>query len=88
VTSFVGRARELAAMAAALGEARVVTLVGPAGAGRTRLATAVRESLAGFDRIGDRFERACTMLLLPDLAPEGLAELSRLDCRPPAGRIS
>ncbi len=49
---------------------------------------ALRESLAGWDRIGARFERACTMLLLPDRAAEGLAELASLGCRPPAGLAS
>lgn len=47
---------------------------------------ALRESLAGWDRIGARFERACTLLLLPDRAAEGLAELTSLGCEPPAKR--
>jgi predicted ATPase/class 3 adenylate cyclase len=38
VSSFVGRARELALTGAALGESRVVTLTGPGGVGKTRLA--------------------------------------------------
>ena len=38
VTSFIGRARELEQITAALGEARVVTLTGPGGVGKTRLA--------------------------------------------------
>jgi hypothetical protein len=37
-SSFVGRERELAQSAAALGQARVVTLTGPGGVGKTRLA--------------------------------------------------
>lgn len=45
-TSFVGRERELAAVRAALGEARLVTLVGPGGVGKTRLATVVGEAAA------------------------------------------
>jgi non-specific serine/threonine protein kinase len=36
-TSFVGRAAELAGIAALLGTARMVTVVGPAGVGKTRL---------------------------------------------------
>jgi predicted ATPase len=46
--------------------------------------TALEESLAGWQRIGARFERACTLLLLPDRAAEGLAELDALGCPPPA----
>ena len=41
VSSFIGRARELEQTAAALGEARVVTLTGPGGVGKTRLALQV-----------------------------------------------
>jgi predicted ATPase/DNA-binding SARP family transcriptional activator len=39
LTSFVGRDEELAQITAQLGQARLVTLVGPGGAGKTRLAT-------------------------------------------------
>ncbi len=38
LTAFVGRTRELDAVAAALGSRRLVTLVGPGGGGKTRLA--------------------------------------------------
>jgi predicted ATPase/class 3 adenylate cyclase len=38
VSSFIGRARELEQTEAALGQARVVTLTGPGGVGKTRLA--------------------------------------------------
>jgi len=38
VSSFIGRDRELALTAAALSQARVVTLTGPGGVGKTRLA--------------------------------------------------
>src|SRR6516162_1558225 len=38
VSSFIGRERELELTAAALGQARVVTLTGPGGVGKTRLA--------------------------------------------------
>ena len=41
VSSFIGRERELAAAAAALGEARTVTLTGVGGVGKTRLALQV-----------------------------------------------
>jgi predicted ATPase len=45
---------------------------------------ALTESLAGWDRIGARFERASTLLLLPDRAAEGLAELTSLGCELPS----
>jgi predicted ATPase/class 3 adenylate cyclase len=50
VSSFIGRARELEEAAAALDEARLVTLTGPGGVGKTRLAVAVGERLR--DRLG------------------------------------
>ena len=45
---------------------------------------ALEESLACWQRIGSRFERACTLVLLPDRAAEGRAELDALGCPPPA----
>jgi predicted ATPase/class 3 adenylate cyclase len=50
VSSFIGRAREVEQVAAMLGEARLVTLTGPGGIGKTRLAVAVGERL--HDRLG------------------------------------
>jgi predicted ATPase/DNA-binding CsgD family transcriptional regulator len=41
LTSFVGRSAELGALAGALGAARLVSVVGPGGCGKTRLALAV-----------------------------------------------
>ena len=51
VSSFIGRARELGQTAAALGEARVVTLIGVGGVGKTRLALQVAEQV--LPRFGD-----------------------------------
>jgi predicted ATPase/class 3 adenylate cyclase len=51
VTSFIGRVRELEQIAEALGEARVVTLTGPGGVGKTRLALQVAEQVS--PRFGD-----------------------------------
>ena len=42
------------------------------------------ESLAGWERIGARFEYACTLLLLDDRAADGRARLAALGCEPPA----
>jgi predicted ATPase len=49
LTSFVGRGQELADVARALTDARLVTLTGPGGAGKTRLAFEVVRA------VGDRF---------------------------------
>ena len=51
VSSFIGRARELKQTAAALGESRVVTLIGVGGVGKTRLALQVAEQV--LPRFGD-----------------------------------
>jgi len=45
---------------------------------------ALQQSLDGWERIDARFERACTLMLLPDRADGGRAELRALGCRPPA----
>jgi len=45
---------------------------------------AVAESLALWERLDARYERACTLLLLPDREPDGRAELRAIGCRPPA----
>jgi predicted ATPase/DNA-binding CsgD family transcriptional regulator len=42
---------------------------------------ALAESVTGWERIGARFERACTLLLLADRAAEGRTELAALGCR-------
>ena len=59
-TSFVGRGREQAAVLAALHEARLVTLVGPGGVGKTRLAIEVARDSASL------FPSGCAFA---DLAP-------------------
>jgi predicted ATPase/class 3 adenylate cyclase len=51
VSSFVGRERELEQAAAALSQARVVTLTGPGGVGKTRLALQTAAQVA--ERFGD-----------------------------------
>jgi predicted ATPase/DNA-binding CsgD family transcriptional regulator len=45
-TTFVGRVAEQSAVAAALAESRLVTLVGPGGVGKTRLAVRMAEKVA------------------------------------------
>ena len=51
LTSFVGREQELAGVGKLLGEARLVTLTGPGGAGKTRLAVEFAATAVG--RFGD-----------------------------------
>ena len=58
-TSFVGRERELAALAEVVAAERLVTLHGPGGAGKTRLALELMR----------RDSRAAPDVLLADLAP-------------------
>ena len=56
--------------------------------GRLRADTALFEqALDGFERIEARFERACTLLLLPGRADEGKAELDALGC-PVTGTVA
>jgi predicted ATPase/DNA-binding CsgD family transcriptional regulator len=44
---------------------------------------AIAEALTRWERLDARFERACTLLLLPDREPDGRAELRALGCPPP-----
>ena len=66
VSSFIGRARELEQTAAALGQARLVTLTGPGGIGKTRLAVAVGE------RLRDRFTAGVVFVPLAAVTDPGL----------------
>ncbi|QHC29192.1 AfsR/SARP family transcriptional regulator [Streptomyces sp. HF10] len=52
LTSFVGRETDLAALAADLETARLVTLLGPGGAGKTRLSQEAAETVRHFVRDG------------------------------------
>ncbi len=68
-TTFVGRARELAELARLVRQARLVTLIGPGGAGKTRLAAElISRGLAGRDAVfvpleSIRFPRGLTSAL-------------------------
>jgi predicted ATPase/DNA-binding CsgD family transcriptional regulator len=55
LTSFVGRAAEVAELRALLGRERLVTAVGPGGVGKSRLSVAVAAELAGDRRDGAWF---------------------------------
>jgi len=66
VSSFIGREGELEQAAAALGQARLVTLTGPGGIGKSRLAVAVGE------RLGDRFGAGTVFVPLAAVTDPGL----------------
>ena len=71
-TSFVGRGREIAEIAQALGRTRLLTLTGPGGAGKTRLACEVAAGLAG--RYPDGVHVAeLASLSRPELVPHTVA---------------
>ena len=71
-TSFVGRGREIAEIAQALGRTRLLTLTGPGGAGKTRLAYEVAAGLAG--RYPDGVHVAeLASLSRPELVPHTVA---------------
>jgi len=79
IASLPGAAHHLAAAAPAAQENAWAAACLDRTAGRLRddpstLASAIK----GWERIGARFERACTLLLLPERASEGHAELRRL----------
>jgi predicted ATPase/DNA-binding CsgD family transcriptional regulator len=66
VTRFIGRRRELSAITEAVGEYRLVTLRGPGGVGKTRLAVRVASMLR------DSFADGCWLVELSPLRDPGL----------------
>jgi predicted ATPase len=74
LTSFVGRAREIEETIRLLGTERLLTLTGPGGSGKTRLALAVASELV------DRFKDGVWLVDLaslsdPDLVPQAVASI-------------
>ncbi|WP_280298795.1 BTAD domain-containing putative transcriptional regulator [Nocardia neocaledoniensis] len=61
-TELIGRAADLAALTAAVGQSRLVSLIGPGGVGKTRLATATAAGLT--------FPHGTWLVELAPLAPE------------------
>ena len=77
-TSFVGRRRELAELKKKLTAARLVSLIGPGGVGKTRLAMRIGTDL------GRRFAAGAWLIALADIQDAGLvanAALAALDLR-------
>lgn len=72
LTSFVGRTGELALVREALRRARLVTLAGPAGVGKSRTALRAATSLAGSFEDGVRLVEL-SALHDPELIPATLA---------------
>ena len=66
LTSFVGRAQAVGEIASQLGQDRLVTVTGPGGAGKTRLAAEVAKQVVG------RFALAVWVIPpLPRTRPDG-----------------
>ena len=78
-TSFIGREGELAALMGVLREARLVTLIGVGGVGKTRLALEVAAEMVGEFGDGVAF---CELASVTDRAAVPDAVASRLDVRP------
>ncbi|WP_415953388.1 ATP-binding protein [Streptomyces sp. KLOTTS4A1] len=89
VTGFVGRARELARVDEALRQARMVTVTGPGGVGKTRIALRAAARLAGRYGHGVRLVELSD-LRDPELLPHtvaGCLGLPEGDPRPPLDAV-
>ncbi len=73
-TSFVGRRRELAEIKRALGRTRLLTLTGPGGAGKTRLAAQVAAGLVASYPDGVHIAELAS-LSRPELVPQAVASV-------------
>ena len=73
VTSFVGREREIAEALALFERTRVLTLLGPGGTGKTRLALQIAAEAS------DRFRDGVYFVALADIADPGLIPSAVLD---------
>jgi predicted ATPase/DNA-binding CsgD family transcriptional regulator len=84
VSSFVGRTGEIAAASAALGTTRLLTLVGPGGVGKTRLALRVAEDVATSFPGGVWFVALGKLVPSAPVAPALLHALGHRDDAPDA----
>jgi DNA-binding SARP family transcriptional activator len=83
VTSFIGRQCEIVAVSAMLIDSRVVTLTGPGGCGKTRLAEQVATETAARNRDGT-LQVPLAMVANPQLVPDAVAR--QVGIREEAGR--
>jgi predicted ATPase/DNA-binding CsgD family transcriptional regulator len=83
LTSFIGRGREISEVKELLAHYRLLTLTGPGGSGKTRLALAVAFEVVGFFDEGVWFVELAP-LSDPDLMPQAVAQA--LDVREEPGR--
>ncbi|MGI8664825.1 MAG: BTAD domain-containing putative transcriptional regulator [Jatrophihabitans sp.] len=75
LTSFIGRDEEVARIAKALQESRLVTLVGPGGAGKTRLANEAAATIVEFSPDGIWLVELASVTDVADLPQTVLASL-------------
>ena len=86
LTSFVGRGPAIADVAALLGDHRLVTVTGPGGVGKTRLATEVARRVAG--RFADGvFLTELARVQDPALVPTAVAVTLDVRQAPGAGLV-
>ena len=81
LTSFVGRGREMAEVEALLSEHRLLTLTGPGGAGKTRLALAVAPEVVAHFEDGMWWVELAS-ISDPDLVPQAVAQVLRVQETP------
>ncbi|MDQ3938838.1 MAG: adenylate/guanylate cyclase domain-containing protein, partial [Chloroflexota bacterium] len=81
LTSFVGRERQVAEISERLASARLLTLTGPGGTGKTRLAIRVAEEVLGDHEDGCWFV-ALDALRDPELVPSTIADTLRVKVPP------
>src|SRR5580693_10190242 len=87
VTGFVGRKAELARIAALLADARLVTIVGPGGVGKTRVAHRAAQRAADRYRDGIRFAEL-SRLRDPELLPAAIAACLGLPAQDDRGQLA
>jgi predicted ATPase/DNA-binding CsgD family transcriptional regulator len=87
VTGFVGRKAELARIAALLADARLVTIVGPGGVGKTRVAHRAAQRAADRYRDGIRFAEL-SRLRDPELLPAAVAACLGLPAQDDRGQLA